>query len=115
MHRRTKSWFETAKLHNITNKRGKYSKGLAYQIAKNDYQPAHETLLRIGVQCDCEECKRVKRLAYRAAHQTLFDMSNEQIIEALKNRKPIKATHTKQAMKEFIRACKHGPQRVSAS
>jgi len=37
--------------------------------------------------------------------KTLIDMSRDELLYVLNNRKPLIATHTKKAMDEFIRAC----------
>lgn len=108
-HRRTRSWQKTAEIHKITNDQGKVSKGLAYQIALNEFEPReHETLIRLHLPCDCEKCERVKRYIKRLKHMTIFDMSTNDLKAALDNRHELKATHTKKAMNEFIRACKQG-------
>jgi hypothetical protein len=118
-HRKTKSWLETAKRHHITDPNGNPSKGLAYRIAVDEYEPkGHETLTRIGMPCPCDECKKAKRQTKRIAHQDLFDMTTDAIINALNNREEMPPrNYNKRVMDEFIKACKRGGamKRVSAS
>lgn len=111
-HRKTKSWLETAKRHHIVNAKGKASKGLAYRIAMDGYEPReHETLIRIGVRCYCDECERIRKYEKRARRVVpIAEMSDAQIIHALNNRYELKATHTKKSMADFIRACKRRTQ-----
>jgi hypothetical protein len=98
---------QTAKAHNIATTTGAPNKGLAYQIAVNGFEPTeHETLIRIGMPCACDQCKKQKRLIKRAHTITLFDMSSDELLCALKNRQPMKSTHTQASMNDFIRTCK---------
>lgn len=106
-HQKTRSWQKTAQIHNITNADGQVSKGLAYQIAVNNFEPKeHDTLLRLQLPCYCEKCERVRRYEKRMQHVTLYDMSREELLYALQHRKPINVGYTKKAMSDFIRACK---------
>jgi hypothetical protein len=109
-HRKTKSWSETAKLHGIVTAEGKPNKGLAYQIAVNGFEPSeHETLIRIGMPCLCDGCKKAQRKARRAAHQDLFDMSINDLRDALINRQPMPPiNYSRKNMTAFVRACKGG-------
>lgn len=110
-HRKTKSWLVTAKAHHIINAEGKPSKGLAYRIAVDRYEPReHETLLRLKLPCPCEKCKRIRNFEKRMKHISLFDMRDQDIIDALNNRKEMHATHTKKALKEFVDACTRSSQ-----
>lgn len=39
----------------------------------------------------------------------IFEMTADELLHALNNRKPLIATHTKKAMTDFIRACRRVP------
>jgi hypothetical protein len=117
-HRKLKSWSKTAEAHNITDKTGKPSKAIAWRIVFDGFQPSdHQTLLRIGMPCDCDQCKKEKQRAKRKAHLDLFDMNDKAILEALKNRTPFEPTYNTKMMAEFIKACKRKGtlQRVKAT
>ena len=113
-HRITKSWLATAKRHHIVNAQGIPSKGLAYRIAIDGYEPReHETLLRLRLPCYCDECERIRKFEKRSKrlnHVPLFEMRDCDIIDALNNRVELKSTHSKAAMNEFIKACKRASQ-----
>jgi len=118
-HRKTKSWQRTAEIHNIRNSKGRIDKSLAWQIAVDDFEPTeHDTLLRIGVTCECPDCKKEKRMIRRAAHQSLFEMNDQSIIEAMKNRVPMEKPSSKlqRELNHYVRDCKRASrQRVSTS
>jgi len=106
-HRSVKSWLKTAEHHKILDAKGLPAKSLARLIAIENFEPTeHETLIRIGMPCLCDGCKRAKRKAKKAATQDLFDMTDKAIIEALNNRQPMQTTYNKTMMAEFIKACK---------
>ena len=109
-HRKTKSWLKTAIAHHIVNADGKPSKGLAYRIAVERYEPReHETLIRLNLPCPCGKCECIRKYEKRMKrmnHIPLFEMRDEDIVNALNNRYELKPTHTKKAMKEFVSACR---------
>lgn len=112
-HRNTKSWPETARLCHIIKENGDPSEGLAYRIAVEGYEPkTHQTLVRIGMPCFCDQCKKQKRQAAslkRIAHLSLIDMPVDALRNALINRKPMPPiTYKKCEMNYFIKACKAG-------
>lgn len=117
-HRKSKSWLKTAEAHKILDANGNPAKSLARLIAIENFEPTeHSTLLRIGMPCECDQCKKAKRLAKRIAHQDLFDMTDKAILEALKNRQPMTTIYNPKMMAEFIKACKRKGtlQRVRAT
>lgn len=108
-YRKLKSWQKTAEQHNILNRKGNIDKSLAWQIAVDGFEPTeHDTLLRIGMPCTCPDCKRAKRDAHRTAHQPLFEMNDQTIIDAIQNRTPMPKPSTKlqKALNHFVSDCK---------
>lgn len=85
-----RSWFETAKIHNITGPDGKPSKALAYRIA-NGYEPhGLELRKRLGLQPhECPECgRRIKEVKIMRIWKHLDDLNAAEVSYIFEHREP---------------------------
>jgi hypothetical protein len=91
-HRSTKSWHETARRLNITNKDGNPSPGLAYQIAVDKYEPRREeTRVRLGLSPEIKLPRPRRTINDHLAEDTIQDMPAPLLAWALENRTEMSA------------------------
>ena len=91
-HRETRSWLQTARLHNITDSDGTPNKGMAYRIARDGYEPKdHQLRIRIGLPInECPTCHaRIKQEQKFRTWKHLDDLNADQIRYLFEHRETI--------------------------